>query len=674
MSVTEVLRGKPRFLLLGTGIFLELGEYLDVTPEQEQANFTQQVSVSGRVQNLALRRQDTLKVALTAPTLPRVRELMRAWRLILAPGGPAEFIRDSSRVFLLAGDQLEDERHRQRPFIPSSVTLDNYAGQYNEGGVAIDPANPPGCTRTNLFPNGDFVDTLGWTNDTTSTLGVAISSYYTPSPKVRNLLFVSLASGTKSAHCDFTLAGNTAAGLLNGGVAVSFLARREGASTTPVTDLVTVRIKTTGGTNVGDPYTFTPTAEWVRYRAFIVTTSATTATSLALHFAFSDDLIRGPVHIAEVQVEGRNLFSAFKPYSTTRTALTGSRPSAEILKFVNRLHYAHQIPAWQNQTRFSWTMAFWVVPHFEGIRIPGYVIRTGVNDTLVFSRSAVTYTVTLTPGQYTGTVLAALIQAGMRAQDTGNNYTVTFDTSTLKFTLATAGAVNFELLWSTSAVTQRLAPTMGFATTDLTGSPTYTSATADQAPVGIYRDGNIVSLFQQPAIAITMGATKLNAVCRSADGSTVTTTASTPGLTAGTPIHFIVSYQDSSDPGTAMDGALKISVNGGAFTTTTHDQELGGLGEFFWLGGSSAQDAASGITLHSFVIDAIYVDETTVNISDYYDSESPPDRLRNSWWVRQMGPGPSAVFDESLNAYRVEMDLIEDVVSPGAISVAIPVY
>lgn len=121
--------------------------------------------------------------------------------------------------------------------------------------------------------------------------------------------------------------------------------------------------------------------------------------------------------------------------------------------------------------------------------IPALYNIDGTNNTLTITESTpATFNVTLTPGGYSltsGTVtLCALIQTALNAA-CANTYSVTYDSNTYKITIArTAGAVTFQLNWSTNNATKKLGTMLGFGITDSAAGLTTTTA-ASVADVSI---------------------------------------------------------------------------------------------------------------------------------------------------------------------------------------------
>lgn len=111
-------------------------------------------------------------------------------------------------------------------------------------------------------------------------------------------------------------------------------------------------------------------------------------------------------------------------------------------------------------------------------RTSGYFVITSSNNKINFKESAGggELTATLTAANYTPTTLAAEIKSQMEAVG-GETYTVTYSSSTGKWTIATGGAY-LDILWDTGTDTANaVGDTIGFDTSsDDTGALTYTGA------------------------------------------------------------------------------------------------------------------------------------------------------------------------------------------------------
>lgn len=105
-----------------------------------------------------------------------------------------------------------------------------------------------------------------------------------------------------------------------------------------------------------------------------------------------------------------------------------------------------------------------------------FIITASVNDRIDFDEGAAEKTASLTAASYTGTSLAAHVQAQMdSASGAPGIYTVAYSLTTGKFTISKTG--NFTLRWESGTNTTRSAGTMlGFnVAADDTGAATYTS-------------------------------------------------------------------------------------------------------------------------------------------------------------------------------------------------------
>lgn len=111
-----------------------------------------------------------------------------------------------------------------------------------------------------------------------------------------------------------------------------------------------------------------------------------------------------------------------------------------------------------------WTIS--ITPGFENFRIN-------------FTEGGVARVASVAAGTYiTGTLMASAVQTAMSAAAVTNTYTVTYSTSTRKFTIArSGGAAAFEIQWATGADKYRsIGPSIGYSdAADDTGATTYTS-------------------------------------------------------------------------------------------------------------------------------------------------------------------------------------------------------
>jgi hypothetical protein len=105
-----------------------------------------------------------------------------------------------------------------------------------------------------------------------------------------------------------------------------------------------------------------------------------------------------------------------------------------------------------------------------------FVVATGVNKKINFDEGGAELTATLTPGTYNGQTLAVEVQTQLEVAG-ALSYTVTYDETTGKFTIAASG--NFTLRWNTGTDKAIDASgLLGFSdAADDTGTDTYTSDT-----------------------------------------------------------------------------------------------------------------------------------------------------------------------------------------------------
>lgn len=115
----------------------------------------------------------------------------------------------------------------------------------------------------------------------------------------------------------------------------------------------------------------------------------------------------------------------------------------------------------------------------------GFVIDSS-NKAIRFTEGASTYTATLTEGTYTADALSAEVKRAVEAANGANTYTVSYDTTTKKFTIANnaANADSLDILWEDAITTAE--GILGFTATDHSTITAGNSTTSDSA-VGLYR-------------------------------------------------------------------------------------------------------------------------------------------------------------------------------------------
>lgn len=118
--------------------------------------------------------------------------------------------------------------------------------------------------------------------------------------------------------------------------------------------------------------------------------------------------------------------------------------------------------------------------------VASFVVQTGVNDTIDFNIGASNLVATVAAGTYpaglsqadSGTTLCKLIYNAITGAEGAGTYTVTYSTTTKKFTI-TRSAGTFQMKFLTGPNTAKtMAPLLGYTTTDHTGALTYTSDNA----------------------------------------------------------------------------------------------------------------------------------------------------------------------------------------------------
>jgi flagellar hook-associated protein 2 len=115
----------------------------------------------------------------------------------------------------------------------------------------------------------------------------------------------------------------------------------------------------------------------------------------------------------------------------------------------------------------------------------GFVV-TASNKTIKFTEGVSTYTVNLTEGTYTASALSAEIKRAIEAGNGANAYTVSYDTTSKKFTIQSdaANADNVDFLWEDAVTTAE--GLLGFTATDHAAVSPGNSTVSDNT-VGTYR-------------------------------------------------------------------------------------------------------------------------------------------------------------------------------------------
>lgn len=95
------------------------------------------------------------------------------------------------------------------------------------------------------------------------------------------------------------------------------------------------------------------------------------------------------------------------------------------------------------------------MPNIRIIRLLSFIapntlfkIRTGINNQFVWNRNSTNYNYAIPPASYTIYTLLNIIQTAMNTQDSGNNYTLSYDTDNMMATIQ--GTSAFVLNWFSS--------------------------------------------------------------------------------------------------------------------------------------------------------------------------------------------------------------------------------
>lgn len=154
---------------------------------------------------------------------------------------------------------------------------------------------------------------------------------------------------------------------------------------------------------------------------------------------------------------------------------------------------------------------------------------------------------------------------------------------------------------------------------------------------------------------------KLNAQVRLDDGTTLALQ-SASGLTIafGTLMHVAITYQDWD--GTNNTGTLTSYVNGVQDDTAAHSSIMAGAGDILYIGGNPAGAVAAlnaNVGLNHVRIDGGYLDASDGwDITDYYDTDDPPDSERTAWRA-VLRPGQGKPCREKNNEYELDLQLME---------------
>lgn len=126
-------------------------------------------------------------------------------------------------------------------------------------------------------------------------------------------------------------------------------------------------------------------------------------------------------------------------------------------------------------------------------RTTGTFVIDATNNKLDFNEGGAQITATLANATYTPTTLAAEIKSKMDASVGVGTYTVSYSTTTGKWTISVTGAATFNILWNTGTNTATsVGPSIGFpVSANSTGATTYT--------------GSLVAIHTEESVIVDLG-------------------------------------------------------------------------------------------------------------------------------------------------------------------------
>lgn len=635
-------RSTPRLIEFNRWGYVEAEYPLDITPETAEHRLSLQRSNSGKVQTQPETPSDRLRIVIPGVSDAFADRIRLLWARTLTKGGRVDFVRDAGRGMHIPGDSAVDAADGFWPLSGSLYDIDTYGGRYSTGAVFCSPADPPRCSRTNLFPNGDNLDTLAWTNATPTTLQLWASQYMSVGgPGSKWLKIARIGSGTAYCEAEFDTDGMGVNALAARGLQVSFLIRADIPPYSGISNLVTAKLVMSGAL-LHTVWQGTPGVEPQRVSAFVSTVlseASTDSTGHKLQLTLSADAAQIPVYITEIQIEARRGRTAFVPYSTSRTARTGSRDT-QGLRYLHTVAFRNQIPTWKAGGRFEGTLAFDFTPGWEPEYPPVVLVEAGVNDRIDFRRptggGGTVYTATLTPGQYEWHSLAAEARRTMRTAAGGNNnHITTYDSTTGKFTFT--GTAAFDLIWDSGPNHSRTAARLfGFdPDADYLDDTSHTSPddvrTYDENVLVLATDGDLENAGTTPGLEVTLDATGVvTATLALQGGATASVSNALSSITEEEAQNVIVTFKESdgSNPNT---GTLKISTdNGASFSSTTFTARLARLGERLFFGVNRDGTIAAGVAFNSIQFDPVYI-SASQDDGTYYSATTERSRTRNAW-------------------------------------------
>jgi hypothetical protein len=572
MAEFELLRGKPAILQLTRGRFIRLRFRLQEEPNELVTRLNARQSIGNKIETRPERSYSVWRLIQDQLTQQEADELRRLEQMSLERGEAVEIIRDDELLFCLAGDVGEDQRRRARPTqaagAPLPYGLLPWTGIYGLGSIGVYSGDSYAGTggqptsRTNDVLNGDAVDGVygacptDWTNPDAANVLAEKNAFLIGAGKGSyNFKLYSTSSPNDGIALRQTLQALPGAIPSQGIYTISFLARGDRPPTAALADVLEVWL---GPEDAADPMvkigSCQPSEDWefFFFQKALSAYATTTDTNLRLEFRTTGDLAQAPVYLQNIQGENKKWFSSFVPNSSVRL-LDGTRADDQILRFVNYLSYASQIPAYSRGDRWGFTVDFFFAPSWPS-------------------------------GSFS-------VSPFMLYQDSDPKYA-------------------------------------GF-----------------------------------PGLKISSTNTTITATAALADGSTVSVTASVTWA-QGTYKHILVSYRDSSNPGTAVDGALFIAINGTSVDSDTHDQQAARQGEFILIGSdpvTSANRKTACGAFHHVRQTGFYIDGTTEGrkLTDFYSATIPPSRLRIATRAVLSPQQRGSIVKFEKNNYRLDATFIE---------------
>ncbi len=700
MAYYEEIKGKPRLIVLGQSRnrFIDLSGYFLAEPYREGASVLVATSVSGRTQVVYKHQAGPTRLKLSGLDLEEVKRLQQLFRVFSARGVPFEVMMDRGRCMRIVGDTARDEGSWSGPFDAGFgiyYDLDPLGAIDGVGGIGVFPGQVPGYERSNCAINGDAVDgpplylPTGWVNETTGTL-VGYKIQYlsgmtneagTNEGNVVKLQAV--AGGAKTLAVPFDLGKFGGADLQYDSLplsylTLSFVARMDfqpdalAALNTAGSEVLSVSLRpTSSSSSLRDDITKVQlTTRWTRFFVRFQPTTAVSDNDGDIIFDFTDALVGHSVYLRDIRLSPSRHWTGPATYSTVRSEALGARDAGH-LQYINRLHYAFQIPAWEAReaggaaTQFSYSLGFYFTPFWSttsGSRGSEFSVVTGVNDKLDFDEGGGELPVEIPEGQYDfqtlGDKLASLMTVAAAA-----TITVTYNVGTRKFTISSTGAT-FNLRWNTGTnAAVSIGGLLGYDTSaDDTGATSYLADNADTGFLTLLRTADTTTSGNTSGLRIYATSDKIVAEFLLDDGSVMSLTKTGVTWVAGTPVHVAVTAQDW-DGSTASSGGIGLWVDGSVVSgTNTHSRWLASLGILLLVGSDvTRKNAACGLFTDVRIEPGVI--GVDWSITDFRNTGGTlPERFRHTFLCKVGKRGtPLVRFDDKNNAYAMDVQLSSDI-------------